>query len=91
MSRYPEVQTHHTSNYLAHQKPEGRSSVRPMQDSCLAPARQPRSCPPSHRAVRTVGVKSRARIEADIPKIVRRTYMRKGQIHASLKITAEAN
>ena len=73
MSRYREVQTHHTSNHLAHQTPEGRSAVRPMQDSCLAPARQPRFCPLSHRAVRTVGVKSRARIEADVSKIVRNT------------------
>jgi hypothetical protein len=72
MFRYPKVQTHHTSNHLAHQTPEGRSAVRPMQDSCLAPARQPRFCPLSHRAVRTVGVKSRTRIEADISKIVRK-------------------
>ncbi len=96
MSGDLEVQTHQTarhSAYSAHVRPEGRGAVRPKQVFCVASAGTPALLPtklvtPFARSVGSLvyGLK------LIVPGVsATQSHRRKGQTHASLKITAETD
>jgi hypothetical protein len=93
MSGDLEVQTHLTARHPVYLRPEGRGAVRPKQVFCVAPAGTPTLLPtklvtPFARLVcsHLYGLKLM------VPgACATQSHRRKGQTHASLKITTKTD